>query len=206
MLMQVLNAFAAYNAEMPLFIALPLPFIQHWKSLCKDYSYHIPHQVITGGQTRFHSVRNALNYIPDDCLVAIHDGVRPLISRNLISHSFAEAALHGNAIPVLAVNESLRMIIDATSKPADRSMFRIVQTPQVFQATLIKKAYDQEYQTKFTDDATVFESFGEKLHLVDGEPGNIKITYPVDLLFAEAIFLPFQEYEKRFPDIPMKTI
>jgi len=188
-LMHTLNAFAAYDAGMVLLVTLPLSFIQDWKALCRDYTFEIPHRVIEGGATRFHSVRNALHHTPDDSWVAIHDGVRPLVQPSLIRFCFEEALVFGNAVPVVALNESLRTLEDNSSGPEDRTKFRLVQTPQVFQAAFIKKAYAREYQPEFTDDATVYESLFEKIHLIDGDPKNIKITHPDDLLIAEALFM-----------------
>lgn len=185
--MHVLEEFSAYRKNMPLFVTLPKTFIEDWKNLCQEYAFDIPHQVIEGGETRFHSVRNALNHVPGNSWVAIHDGVRPVIRKSLIDLCFKEAISHGNAIPVIPVNESLRVVDGLQSEIFDRSRVRIIQTPQVFPSDLIKKAYNTDYRIGFTDDATVFESYGERIHLVEGNPENIKITNPVDLMFAETL-------------------
>ena len=188
LLMHTLNAFADFDAEMPLLVTLPKQHFKYWKTLCRDYTFKIKHQIIEGGETRFHSVRNALNYIPDGIWLAIHDGVRPMITKSMIELCFNEALSMGNAIPVISTNESLRIIDGSFSHPFDRSSIRIVQTPQVFPSSLIKKAYQQNFKADFTDDATVFESFGEKIHLTAGDPRNIKITNPIDLLVAKTFF------------------
>ncbi len=188
LLMHTLKAFADFDAEMPLLVTIPKQYFKYWKTLCRDYTFKIKHQIVEGGETRFQSVRNALNYIPDGIWLAIHDGVRPMITKSMIELCFEEALSMGNAIPVISTYESLRIIDGSYSHPFDRSSIRVVQTPQVFPSSLIKKAYQQNYSADFTDDATVFESFGEKIHLTEGDPRNIKITNPVDLLIAKTFF------------------
>jgi 2-C-methyl-D-erythritol 4-phosphate cytidylyltransferase len=143
---------------------------------------------VKGGETRFGSVKNALEHISGSGLVAIHDGVRPLVSIETLKRTFEEAAKSGNAIPVIRMQESIRETGPGGNKEIAREHLRIVQTPQVFRKELIKKAYQSAPSQLFTDDATVVETLGEIIHLVEGNPENIKITYPVDLLCAEAIF------------------
>jgi 2-C-methyl-D-erythritol 4-phosphate cytidylyltransferase len=142
--------------------------------------------VVKGGKTRFSSVKNGLDEINEECIVAIHDGVRPLVSRSTIENTFALAGEKGNAVPVFSINESIRKLKHKKSSPVNRNKYRIVQTPQCFHSKLIKEAYSQDYQEGFTDDATVIEAMGIKVRLTKGNAENIKITRPVDLKIAEA--------------------
>lgn len=169
-----------------IFIVVVLPFdqIEEWNRIISEHRFIIPHQIVSGGEERFHSVKNGLNKIDDDGLVAIHDGVRPLVSEKVIRESFSIAEKTGAAIPVIRPAESLRQIVDSGSKPVNRDAFRLVQTPQTFQATLIKKAYQQPYEPRFTDDASVLEADGNPVSLFEGNRENIKITWPEDIYLA----------------------
>lgn len=141
---------------------------------------------VVGGETRFHSVKNGLAMITNkNDIVGIHDAARPFVSLDTIRRCFETAALKGNAIPVSPVNESLRMITNGINKAVSREDYKIVQTPQCFVVSHIKEAFKQEYSPFFTDDATVLEGMDERVHLVEGNPENIKITNPYDLKFAE---------------------
>jgi len=186
-LMHTIRIFHLFDPEMPLFVTLPEFNIPYWKELCETYSFSIKHQLVNGGETRFGSVKNALERIHGDGLVAIHDGVRPLVSIETLKRTFDAASKYGNAIPVIRMNESIREACPEGSKEVSRENIRIVQTPQVFRIQLIKKAYDQVTGEHFTDDATVLETLGETIILVEGNPENIKITRPSDLRCAEAI-------------------
>ena len=188
LLMHVLNVFFKTFPTVSVVLALPSEFIETWEKLCNDYLFDQPHQIVPGGETRYHSVKNALTLIPPDNLIAIHDGARPLVSSSLIKNAFSEAFKHGNAVPVVHINESLRKINENGSQPVDRNSYCIVQTPQVFNSFVLKKAYEAGFDSSFTDDATVVEKIGEKIHLITGEITNIKITYPSDLAFAEMLF------------------
>jgi 2-C-methyl-D-erythritol 4-phosphate cytidylyltransferase len=148
--------------------------------------------VVTGGVTRFQSVKNGLENIPENALVAIHDGVRPLVSTRMIATSFALARIHGSAVASLPLKESLRLITEGEPAPlestaVDRSLYRIIQTPQTFQAGVIRKAYAVGEDETLTDDASVAERSGSKICLFEGDPVNIKITHPEDLIMAEAL-------------------
>ncbi len=143
-------------------------------------------QIVAGGETRFHSVKNGLNCISNkNDIVGIHDAARPFVSRETIKRCFETAAQEGNAIPVSPVNESIRMVVNGINKAVSRDDYKIVQTPQCFIVSKIKKAFEQGYSPFFTDDATVLESMDESIILVEGNPENIKITHPNDLKFAE---------------------
>ena len=187
-LMHTIRIFHLFDPEMPLFVALPESHIPYWEQLCRNHTFTIPHYLIKGGETRFGSVKNALEQISGEGLVAIHDGVRPLVSIETLKRTFEEAEKNGNAIPVIRIQESIRETGLYGNKEITRENLRLVQTPQVFRKELIKKAYNSAPYQNYTDDATVLETLGETIHLVEGNPENIKITCPSDLRCAEAIF------------------
>jgi len=184
-LMHTLTAFynSSFNPEIIVVIHPALHEI--WEQLCLSYNFTIPHVLIKGGTQRFHSVRNGLMAIKDDGIVAIHDAVRPLVSQNLISHTFEMATANGNAVASIKPSDSVRKLKgDQQSKVLNRADLVLVQTPQVFEIGQLRKAYQQSYQAKFTDDASVVEKAGFKINLVEGERNNLKITYPEDLELA----------------------
>lgn len=186
-LMHAIRVFHRYDPGMTLFVVLPENQIAHWEELCSKHSFPVPHQLVKGGKTRFCSVRNGLEQVSNDGLVAIHDGVRPLVSIDTLKRTFEEAGRSGNAIPVIRMDESIRETGTSGSRNVVRENLRIVQTPQVFRKDLIKKAYREAGHEDFTDDATVLEAIGETIHLVEGNTENIKITRPSDLLCAESL-------------------
>ena len=160
----------------------------YWEDLQKKHSFSIPCTVVKGGSARFFSVKSGLEKIEDNSLVAIHDGVRPLVSTDTIKRCFDAAQKFGNAVPVISPADSVRMITEQGNMPVNRQYLRIIQTPQVFDSKLIKKAYLQDYSPEFTDDASLLEKTGEAIHLVEGNRENLKITNPGDLAVAEALF------------------
>lgn len=185
-LMHTIRRFFNYDPNINIVLALPAEHIVYWKTLCEDFSFGISHSIVKGGSTRFYSVKNAVDSISNEySVIAIHDGVRPLVSLDTISECFKEAADKGTAIPVLEIVDSIREIKSGKSTAVDRKNYRIVQTPQVFRSTIIKKAYHQAYRPEFTDDATVVESSGTTVFLTNGNMENIKITTPSDLKYAE---------------------
>ncbi len=186
-LMHTIEVFYRYDDSMEILITLPASVFGQWEQLCREYHFHIPHRCVAGGTTRFHSVKNALAEINENGLIAVHDGVRPLVSIPTISKCFVTAEKSGNAIPVITISESIRQIDEPGSKAVDRSQFRLVQTPQVFQSNLLSEAYQQPYTAEFTDDASVVEKLGITIQLVEGNIENIKITTPTDLLIAKAL-------------------
>lgn len=187
-LMHTIEQFYSTYPEAQIILALPENQLDFWEELCyKNEFTKIPHQIVAGGKTRFHSVQNVLALVNKEGIVAIHDGVRPLVSKTTIVNCFNAAQQHGNAIPVVDVVDSLRYINKTENKAVKRSCYKIVQTPQCFQTALIKKAYQQDFIDDFTDDASVVEATGEKIHLVSGNKENIKITSPEDLVVAEAL-------------------
>lgn len=184
-LIHTFDSFFKYSKDINITLVLPKPFINFWKSLCKRYSFEAVHKVIEGGSTRFNSVQNGLRGIHNGGLVAIHDGVRPLVSKETLNRVFKKAQETGNAIPVVKINESIRKIDEKNSHFVNRREYRLIQTPQCFHSELIKRAYQQEYIEEFTDDATVVEAMGIKINLVEGNMENIKITRPGDIKIAE---------------------
>jgi len=186
-LMHTIEAFINYNADIQIILVLPVTQTDQWEALCKKYAFKIKHTIVTGGLSRFHSVQNGLKSIVTPSLVAVHDGVRPLVSARTISQCFNGAEIHKTAVPVIELVESIRKITGSSSESANRSEFRLVQTPQVFDGELLKRAYLQEYSDCFTDDASVVESLGEKIYLVEGNRENIKITTAMDLVIAKTL-------------------
>ena len=187
-LMHTIDAFHQCDENIEIIIVLPENHISEWEQLCEQHKFTINHAIAEGGETRFHSVKNGLALISaDDAngLIAIHDGVRPLVSTQLINKVFEAAEKSGSAIPAIPVDESIRNVKDDQNKAVDRKEYRIIQTPQCFRAEIIKNAYEQAYSEIFTDEASVVEATGEHIHLVEGERKNMKITIPQDLLIAE---------------------
>jgi 2-C-methyl-D-erythritol 4-phosphate cytidylyltransferase len=188
LLMHTIERFHTFDETIKIITVLPDNQFGFWEELQKKYSFSISHTLVAGGSTRFLSVKNGLKEVDEKGMVAIHDGVRPLVTIDTIKRCFADAEKFGNAIPVISPSDSLRMITQQGNMPVDRQYLRIIQTPQVFDAKLIKKAYLQDYSPDFTDDATLLEKTGENIHLVEGNRENIKITNPEDLIIAEALF------------------
>ncbi len=187
-LMRTITAFHNYSAKVEIVVVLPKSHLKLWGSLCKHHNFHVSHLVVPGGENRFQSVKAGLEKIPDGGLVAIHDGVRPVINSALIKTSFTIASNTGSAVPVIPLNESLRKLDnDNSNQQCDRDLYRLVQTPQTFEVKAIKEAYLQAEHQEFTDDAGVWEASGRKVTLFDGYQGNIKITTIQDLVLAEVL-------------------
>jgi 2-C-methyl-D-erythritol 4-phosphate cytidylyltransferase len=186
-LMHTFEKFAAAISEINFVLVLPSSYLEQWKSLCKKYNFTISYQLAEAGETRFHSVKNGLALVPENCIVGVHDAARPLVSKNTIVNAFETAHQKGNASPAISLNESIREVKSGSNKAVDRSNYFIIQTPQCFQSSLLQKAFLQEYNPLFTDDASVLEAMGEKINLIEGNRENIKITTPHDLIIAEAI-------------------
>ncbi|HKR04871.1 MAG TPA: 2-C-methyl-D-erythritol 4-phosphate cytidylyltransferase [Bacteroidia bacterium] len=189
-LMHTLERFAFTNEK--IILVLNPSYIRYWQNLCDKLSFKVPHTIVEGGKTRTDSVKNGLTIIKDDGIVAIHDAVRPLVSRTLIEKIFAEAEKTGNAIPAIEMQHSLRKIEAEKNFAVDRKEYKIIQTPQCFDVRKLKAAYENLSAGEFTDDASVYESSGEKINLVEGEFTNIKITEAHDLLVAEALIRTLQ--------------
>ena len=172
---------------MPIIVVLPAAQIAIRKTLCIGHGFLVEHVVVAGGEERFHSVREGLRSVTGEGIVAVHDGVRPLTSRELIARCFAAAEEFGSAIPVVPISSSVREVGSGGSTAIDRSNLRTVQTPQCFSIATLRAAFELPYDASFTDEATLVERLGERVHLVDGEESNLKVTTPMDLRVAEAV-------------------
>ena len=186
-LMRTIDAFAAIDG-MRVIVVLPKTQMETWTALCREHSFGTAHDIAEGGRTRHESVKNGLALWRGEELVGVHDGVRPLVSRETIERCYAEAATFGTAIPALPSVESVRLVgPDGTSRAIDRSMVMMVQTPQVFRADVLRPAYARPYSPLFTDDASVVEASGATIHITEGQRGNIKLTTPEDMRAAIAM-------------------
>ncbi|MDH4058928.1 MAG: 2-C-methyl-D-erythritol 4-phosphate cytidylyltransferase [Cyclobacteriaceae bacterium] len=186
-LIHTLEAFLRYSDSIKLVLVLPEDDMATWSGIVKKYSFQYPLIVQAGGETRFQSVQKGLSCIEGEGLVAIHDGVRPLVSEDIIAASFRLAAVHRSAVAAVRLKESIRMTDQDNTKSMDRSKFRIIQTPQTFDLGLIKQAYQIKEDASLTDDASVAEKSGHTISLFEGSYENIKITTPEDLAVAEAL-------------------
>lgn len=192
-LMHTLERFYYFSSPVKIILVLPSSQIETWKQLCSQYDFAVEHIITAGGATRFESVQNGLAKIDDpNGLVAIHDGVRPFPNSKLIEETFLAASKYGNGVAAVPLKDSIRSVSGELNTAEDRNKFRIIQTPQTFQVSLIKKAFEQANHVEFTDDASVLEAIGEKIVLTGGNYGNIKITTPEDLIMAEAILKNFR--------------
>ncbi|MDR1161354.1 MAG: 2-C-methyl-D-erythritol 4-phosphate cytidylyltransferase [Tannerellaceae bacterium] len=186
-LMHTLERFYRWDVLASIIVVLPETHQPYWQMLCKELNCRIPHQLVNGGETRFHSVQNGLSLVNEPGLVAVHDGVRPFVSAEVIAGCFAEAERSGAAIPVVPLVDSIRERYEpGLSRPVDRRRLATVQTPQVFKSDWLFDAYRQTYRPDFTDDASVVEARGFPVALLPGNRENIKLTTPFDLLIAEA--------------------
>lgn len=188
-LMHTIEAFHSTEVGPAIILVLPADYHSYWQELCTEYDFKIPHRLVTGGETRFHSVKNGLDVIQDTgaAVIAVHDAVRPLVSREVIENTYQYAAENGNAVTAVKSRDSVRLLKDGVSRSLLRDNVYLVQTPQTFQLAQIKKAYQQPYDPRFTDDASVVEETGIKINLFEGSHQNIKITFPEDIAIAEAI-------------------
>ena len=187
--MRTLERFFNYNNHLKIILVLPDNQKDYWAKLCIDHSFAIPHQIVSGGNTRFESVQNGLQAITETAkaMVAVHDGVRPLVSHETLERCFVYATAFGNAIPFIPLNDSIRKVENGASHHVIRNDYKAIQTPQVFDLEIIKNAYQQAFNDLFTDDASVVESTGVVINLVEGNIENIKITTPFDVILAEAL-------------------
>ncbi len=187
LLMHTINKFFTYNNNLNIILSLPDAYISFWKDLCKKHKFTIKHKVVLGGDTRFHSIKNALGEVSGNGLVAVHDGVRPLVSSNTIKQTFEAAEEHGNAVASLDIVFSIRKNESEKTVAVNRDLYKEIQTPQTFKISILKKAYEQNYENCFTDDASVVEKLGETIFLTTGNRENIKITTPADIKIAEVL-------------------
>lgn len=189
-LMHTIEAFHSYSTSLEIILVLPEEQQTHWKELCEEYGFTTPHTVVSGGSTRFESSRNGISVIPDDAdgVVGIHDGVRPLVSAAVIDRCYESARENYATIPVMPLTDTLRFVGESgCGRNVLRSDYVIVQTPQVFDIALAKRAFSLPYKESFTDDASVVEDLGCQVSVVEGCRENIKLTTPFDMKVAEAI-------------------
>jgi 2-C-methyl-D-erythritol 4-phosphate cytidylyltransferase len=190
-LMHTIERFHNYDPALGIIVVLPKDQQATWQSLCEKHGFTVPHSVADGGATRFESSKNGLSFIPDseEGVVGFHDGVRPFVSNEVIDNCYETAREEYSAVPVVPVTDTLRHVDSRTTRTftVDRSLFRAVQTPQVFDIGLAKQAFNQPDRKTFTDDASVVESLGVSINTVEGNKENIKITTPFDLKVAEVL-------------------
>ncbi len=185
-LMHTIKRFYDFDNAIEIILTLPEDWVAYWEQLCKDYNFTIDHRVVTGGQKRFHSVKNAINHATGD-LIAIHDGVRPLVTQETIKRCFESAQILKAAVPAIRPHAGLRLKTEEGSQRVNRDAYVYTQTPQVFQRGILIRAYKQDYDSSYTDDATVVENLGVSIHVVEGNEENIKITTKKDINYAEEV-------------------
>ncbi len=186
-LMHTLNRFFEYDPQIEVILVLPEGQVEYWNSLCSKHKFASNCIIAYGGSSRFESVKNGLEKIEGECLVGIHDGVRPFVSNDTLNSCFSIAQHYGSAVPVIDAIESIRKLSKDGSESVNRQDYKMVQTPQVFCFSKLKDCYHQPYREDFTDDASVYESAGFKVSLAQGNRENIKITTPMDILIGEAL-------------------
>ena len=192
-LIHTLKRFTDYSSGIKIILVLPENEIANWEVIASKYFFKNSPEIVSGGSSRYQSVKNGLQRIKEkEALVAIHDGVRPFVSEKIIHESFIKAEMYGNAITAVPLKDSIRIVEGEKSRCADRSSFRLIQTPQTFKYSVIMKAYQTPELPSFTDDASVAENAGEKIKLIEGSYSNIKITTPEDLVVAEGILKSFE--------------
>ncbi len=187
-LMRTLENFYFYDSNIGIILVLPEDQFDFWKQLCEKHNFNVPFMLQCGGNSRFESVKNGLQLVEENVLVAIHDGVRPFVSTGTLERCFCTAEKSGNAVPVVDMVDSVREIdSQECSKQVNREKLKLVQTPQVFLSNVLLSAYSQDFDPIFTDDASVVEAMGEKINLVEGNRENIKITTDFDLKIAQSL-------------------
>lgn len=186
-LMHTLEQFYRSDVAMEIILVLPHEQQDYWKQLCEEHHFTIKHRIADGGESRFYSVKNGLSLIETPSIVGVHDGVRPFVSVDVINRCYELAVTKEAVVPVVDVVDTVRHITNNGSETVDRSAYKLVQTPQVFNADLLLKGYEQAYSSAFTDDASVVEAMGVKVALTPGNRENIKLTTPFDLKVAEAL-------------------
>jgi len=187
LLMHTIKKFHDFDNDIKIIISLPKDHFNTWKLVCKEHHFLINHKIVEGGETRFHSIKNALKEIEEEGITAVHDGVRPFVSIETIDRTFASAIKNGNGVASLDIFHSIRKIEKDINVTKNRDFYKEIQTPQTFKTRIIKKAYLQKYEEQFTDDSSVVEKLGEKIFLTIGNRENIKITTPFDIIIGEAI-------------------
>jgi len=181
-----IKAFANAYDDIKIIVVLPSAYLDKGEQLINEFGSYSVH-ITTGGETRFHSVKNGLRLVKEESIIFVQDAVRCLLTTELIHRCYRQAVEKGSAVPTVKSKDSLRLINKSETKPIDRNNIVLVQTPQTFQSKILLAAYNAEYDEKFTDEATVVENAGQKISVIEGEENNIKITRPVDMMLAEQI-------------------
>lgn len=189
LLMHTINCFTKAYTDIKIVLVLPLEHFDTWKKLCKEYSFATELEIVAGGSTRFQSVRNGLAQISNDEIVAVHDGARPNVSKEIILKAFEAAEASGSGVAAVPLKESIREGSRTNSKSRDRRDFYLIQTPQIFKSEILKSAFLQEERDTFTDEASVVESTGQSIVLSEGDYRNIKVTTTEDIIIAEALMI-----------------
>ena len=187
-LAHTISVFHSFDPSIEILVTLPSEWIVYWKSSIKTIGFDLPHQIIAGGEERFHSIQNALRYATGEH-IAVHDGVRPFVSNETIARCFLSLNDARAVVPVLMIKDTIRKISGGTNQAANRASFRLVHTPQCFHEKTLRLAYEQEFTPSITDDATLVEQTGESIYFVESNEENIKITTPFDLSIAQSFFL-----------------
>lgn len=182
-----IEAFLTYNPAIECIVVLLEDQINHWKQICATHNFTLPHTIVQGGKERFHSVKAGLSAIHNAGIVAIHDGVRPLIQAATIKEGFRTARTYKSAVPLIDAIDSIRYYDGKKSYSIERKTSKLVQTPQIFDVKTLQQAYEQHFSNTFTDDASVWEQYGEELAFYEGTTDNIKITTEKDLHIASAL-------------------
>lgn len=188
-LMHTIQKFFTVFPDITIIVVLAKEHQLEWKALCEKHQFKILHTIADGGDTRYASVKSGLTHVPEAVIVGIHDAARPFVSADTIRKAYEEAEIMGNASPAIPLSDSIRRVKGKENTAVNRADYVIIQTPQCFQSNLIKKAFEKAYHPEFTDDATVLEAYGEKIHLIEGNRENIKITTPEDLVIAEVLMV-----------------
>ncbi len=186
-IVHTINAFLKEWNDAEFIITLPAEEFDRWEKIRKKFLKKIPIKITKGGATRFHSVKNGLKLVHEKGIVAIQDACRPFVNELLLKRCYETALEKGNAVPAIELKDSIREVFKETNKHRQRSKYKIVQTPQCFDSEVIKNAYKQTFNESFTDDASVVESSGIRINLVEGDPSNFKITTMLDLITAEKL-------------------
>lgn len=188
--------YKAYD-EIHVIVVIPQTMEEYWFSLKKDYPIFNKTWMVFGGEQRYHSVKNALELVPDEVLVGVHDAARPFLDVNFIRNVYFLAEQKGSCVPAISPHDSVRMADDTDLlKPFPRNKVWLIQTPQVFYSSPLKKAYQASFQEQFTDDASIWEFAGNKVEFCEGSPFNLKITIPSDFTIAEALIMARQKTQE----------
>lgn len=185
LMMHTIEAFYNSDIHPEIILVLGINFHDHWNELCRKYTFTIPHKLVNGGKERFYSVKNGIESISGEGIIAIHDAVRPLVSNDLICRTFKEAEESGSSVAAIKSKDSIRQQQGNTTVSLNRDEIFLVQTPQTFNSLILNKAYQQDYKPEFTDDASVVERSGIPIKITEGDVKNIKITFPEDIQMAE---------------------